>query len=196
MVVALVASASALVWPGFAMPTPEPTPTVTVTAPHPTPTVAPSPREGEQTALTDALPDAVMAFAQAGIVELDAWHEEFGAIEAWTFTYREGDAPGAATIVVDIGQWATAERALAFRNEQVSAAGTAILNGDVLVGDEVVGQYALVPDAAFTPDPNANANDGGSHLNPGTLWWSNGTVVLAARGRIDLIEAFYSAFPL
>ncbi|QAY64300.1 hypothetical protein ET495_15015 [Xylanimonas allomyrinae] len=178
-VVLAVALVTAFWWPGFAVPDPLPTPTQTVTAPVPTPTVSPAARGGEQTALTKALPDTVLAFAQQGIENLPAWQADNGAVESWTVTYADGAEADAASVVLQVGQWADADAATSFHAAQVKAAGATIKDGDVEVGGEVAGTYALV----LTDDGAA-------------LWWRNGTVVLRALGTQEDVEAFYSAFPL
>ncbi|GAB2451074.1 hypothetical protein [Xylanimonas ulmi] len=177
--VLVVALVTALWWPGFAVPDPLPTPTATVTAPVPTPTISPAERTGEQTALTKALPDAVLAHTQQGIENLPQWQEEDSATESWTVTYADGTGADATTITLQVGQWAKAEAATSFYEAQVKAAGNPVKQGDVLVDDQVVGAYALVH------------TDGGA-----VLWWHNGTVVLSAQGPADAVEDFYSAFPL
>jgi hypothetical protein len=179
LLVVAVAALTAFVWPGYALPEPLPTPTVTVTPPPPTPTIAPAERTGEQTALTTALPDTVLRFAQQGIENLATWQDENDATESWTVTYADGTGEGAATITLQVGQWATPEAATSFAEAQVKAAGAASKTGDVLVDGEPVGTYALVPSG-----------------DSAVLWWRNGTVVIRAEGPADDIEAFYSEYPL
>lgn len=174
-----IVALTAFVWPGYALPEPLPTPTITVTPPPPTPTIAPAKRAGEQTALTTALPDEVLRFAQQGIENLPAWQDENKATESWTVKYADAAGEDAATVTLQVGQWATPEAATSFAEAQVTAAGTATKTGDVLVGGKVAGTYALVPSG-----------------DSAVLWWRNGTVVIRAEGPADDIEAFYAEFPL
>ena len=174
-----VAALTAFVWPGFALPEPLPTPTVTVTPPAATPTIAPAEREGEQTALTTALPDAVLRFAQQGIANFPQWQDENRATESWAVTYADAVGEDATTITLQVGQWETAEAATSFAEAQIKAAGTATETGDVLVDGEPAGTYALVPSGETA-----------------VMWWRNGTVVIRAEGPADEIESFYSEFPL
>ncbi|WP_125773306.1 hypothetical protein [Antribacter gilvus] len=177
LAVALVLVAG-LVWPGFwrAEAEPEPLPTVTATAPAPTPTVQPMARAAEETAFQKALPSAVLAYAllsqAASEPTLDA-----GAVEAWTAVYGDG----AQEITVVAGQWASPEDATAAADAFRAAAGEASAEGDVLVGEEVVGTYGITPGP--TPDTSV-------------VTWRNGTAVLQATGLADAMEAFYAAFPL
>ncbi|WP_425955149.1 hypothetical protein [Xylanimonas sp. McL0601] len=179
VLVLAIALVTAFLWPGFAVPEPLPTPTTTVTAPVPTPTISPAKRSGEQTALTKALPDTVLAFAQQTITNLPAWQDDHQAVESWTVTYADGKGADATTITLQAGQWSDAADASSFYTAQVKAAGTPVKDGAVEVGGKEAGQYALVPGEAGA-----------------SLWWRNGTVVMHAQGAQDDLEAFYSAFPL
>ncbi|QAY69897.1 hypothetical protein [Xylanimonas protaetiae] len=174
-----VAALTAFVWPGYAVPEPLPTPTVTITAPAPTPTTTPAERTGEQTALTGALPDVVRQFTQQGIQDLPEWQDDHHATEAWTVTYADAVGSDAATITVQVGQWADDAMAQSFADAQVAAAGTAANTGDVTVDGTVTGTYALFP-----------AGDGA------VIWWRNGTVVIRAEGPADQLEDFYAEYPL
>lgn len=167
------------VWPGFwraEEEEPEPLPTVTVTAPAPTPTVDAMARAAEETAFQKALPSTVLQFALVSQAESPATLDA-GAVEAWTFEYGDG----ARTVTVVAGQWATPEEATAAAQAMMAAAGQPTAQGDVLVGDQVVGTYAIMPGS--TPD-----------LAVAT--WHNGTTVFQATGPLDVIEEFYAAFPL
>ena len=178
VLVVVIALLTAFLWPGFAVPAPLPTPTTTVTAPVPTPTISPAARTGEQTALSKAIPDAVLASVQQKIQNLPAWQNDHKAIESWTVTYADGTGAGATTITLQVGQWASTDAASSFYDAQVKAAGTPASSGPVQVAGKDAGKYALIP------------ADGGA-----SVWWRNGTVVLHAQGPQDAVKAFYSAFP-
>ena len=177
--VLLVALGTAFLWPGFAVPEPLPTPTTTVTAEPPTATIEPAPRTGEQTALTQAVPDVAREFVQQSFANHPGWEEEHGAVEAWTFTFADAEGAGATTIDLLVRQWPDADQARSFHDAQVRAAGATIRGGEVTVGGDAVGTYAIsgTADAAV-------------------MWWRNGTVVLRAEGPQEALEAFYTAFPL
>jgi len=177
--VLLVALATAFLWPGFAVPEPLPTPTTTVTAEPPAPTLEPAPRTGEQTDLTGAVPDVAREFVQRAFAHHAAWEEEHGALESWTFTFADVEGADARTITLLVGQWPDADQARSFHESQVRAAGSTVRDGEVTVGGEVVGTYAL----------SGTADDA-------VLWWRNGTVVLRAEGPQEALEVFYTAFPL
>ncbi|MFP3714126.1 hypothetical protein [Puerhibacterium sp. TATVAM-FAB25] len=178
-VVVAVALLTALVWPGFALPA-EPAPAATVTAPPPSPTVSPAAREGEQTELTDALPDTVLQYAQRGFAESTTWGAQDDVVEAWEITYADGAGAGAVEITVQVGQWADEPAAEGFAAAWLEDAGEPAEEGEVTVGDEVTGAYAVVPGA-----------DGAA-----TVMWRNGTVVITATGPADAVEDLYSAYPL
>ena len=177
--VLLVALATAFLWPGFAVPEPLPTPTTTVMAEPPAPALEPAPRTGEQTELTGAVPDTAREFVQRAFAHYAAWEEEHGALESWTFTFADAEGADARTITLLVGQWQDDGEARSFHDAQVRAAGTVVRDGDVTVGGEVVGTYAIsgTADAAV-------------------MWWRNGTVVLRAEGPQEALEVLYTAFPL
>nr|BFF19149.1 hypothetical protein GCM10025730_26700 [Promicromonospora thailandica] len=166
------------VWPGFwrAASTPEPVPTVTVTAPAPTPTVKAMERAEDETAFQKALPSSVLQYA-LGSLEAAKEAKEQGALEAWDAGYADG-GPGEVTLRA--GQWATADEAATAATAWTKAAGEADKEGDVKVGNKVVGRYAIVPGDAGTA----------------VVVWQNGTAVLQATGPADAMEDFYAAFPL
>jgi hypothetical protein len=180
LVVLAVAVLTAFVWPGFAVPEPLPTPTVTVTAPEPTPTISPAARTGEQTALSKALPDVVLALVQQKLANLPQWQDEHDALEAWTVTYADGTGADATTVTLQVGQWPDADSATAFYEAQVKAGGSVARAGDVKVGGKVTGSYA-----------ERDGSDGAA-----VIWWRNGTVVLRAEGPKDQLEKFYTRYPL
>jgi uncharacterized membrane protein len=181
-VVLAIALVTAFVWPGFAR-SDDPAPAVTVTAPAPTPTVEPSGRPENQTAFLGALPDTVLQLAVRGAAENPGWIEDLEAIEAWDVTYADGPDPAAATAVVSVtaGQWDDADSAGAALEALLAEAGEPTAEGDVTVGEETAGEYAVTP-----------AADAGTSV----VTWRNGTAVLQATGPSDLVEDFYSAFPL
>jgi hypothetical protein len=178
-VVVVVALLTALVWPGFAR-APEPAPTAAATAAPPSPSVSPAPREGEQTELTAALPDMVLQYVQRGFAESTTWGAQDDVVEAWVLTYADGAGVGATEITVQVGQWADEPAAEGFAAAWLEDAGEPAAQGEVTVGDVVTGTYAVVPGPAGTA----------------TVTWRNGTVVVAATGPADVVEDFYSAYPL
>lgn len=165
-------------WPGFwrSEATPQPMPTVTVTAPAPTPTVKAIKRSEDETAFQKALPSSVLQFALSSIDEAKEPKEQ-GALEAWLAQYADG---GAGEVAVRAGQWATDEEAAKAASVWTQAAGTADREGDVKVGKEVVGRYALVPGKG----------------DQAVMVWQNRSTVLQATGPADVMEDFYAAFPL
>lgn len=177
-----VALLTALVWPGFARPD-DPAPAVTVTAAAPTPTVEPSGRPESQTAFLEALPDAVLQLAVRRVAESPAWVEDLDAIEAWDVTYADGPQPAAAAAVVRVtaGQWEDADDAGAALEALLAEAGEPTGEGDVMVDEQTAGEYAVTP---------------GAEAGTSVVTWRNGTAVLQATGPSDLVEDFYSAFPL
>lgn len=171
---------TAFVWPGFAV-TPEPEPTATVTAPVPTPTISPSGRPEEQTAFLQATPDTVLQLALRAASPDDAWVSDADAVEAWSLTYADGDAADAAKVDLVAGQWEDADAATSTYEALVKAAGTPIDEGDVLVRGEHAGRYVVTP---------------GSATGTAVVTWRNGTAVLQATGATDLVQDFYTAYPL
>ncbi|MBL0886847.1 hypothetical protein [Myceligenerans indicum] len=177
LVLVLLLGFSGLVWPGFLhAQEPEPVPTVTVTAPVPTPAVKSMQRPDGETAFQEALPSAVLQFALTDMVKTDA-AEESDATEGWKATYTDG---GDLRVRVTATQWSSAEEATTSAEALTKAAGKAAKSGDVKVGDDVVGRYALTRE------------DAGER----TMIWRNGTAVLQADGPAEVIEEFYRAFPL
>ncbi|WP_369370876.1 hypothetical protein AB1046_19115 [Promicromonospora sp. Populi] len=166
------------VWPGFwrGESTPQPVPTVTVTAPVPTPTVRAMERGDDETAFQQALPSSVLQFALGALTEAGEPREQ-GALEAWNAEYADG-GPGEIALVA--GQWSTPDEAATAAAAWTEAAGEVDREGDVQVGNNVVGQYAIVP------------IEGGRAV----VVWQNGTAVMQATGPADATEAFYAAFPL
>lgn len=174
-----IALVTAFLWPGFAVPEPLPTPTITETAPPPEPTIDPVARAGEQTDLTHAVPQTAREFVEQSFANYPTWQDENKAIESWTFTYADAEGADATTITLVVGQWADADAAKSFHDAQVRAAGSTIRDGQVKVGSDVVGTYAIsgTADAAV-------------------MWWRNGTVVMRAEGPQEALETFYTHFPL
>lgn len=167
-----------LVWPGFLhAEEPAPTPTVTVTAQAPEPSVKAMRRADGETAFQKALPSTVLQFALTDLAKSGA-PDELDATEGWTATYSDGDSH---KVRVEAAQWASSEESEPAAEKLAEAAGKAANSGDVTVGDDVVGRYALTP-----------VDDDGRR----TITWRNGTAVLQATGRSDTIVQFYQAFPL
>ncbi|OLT54241.1 hypothetical protein BJF88_09860 [Cellulosimicrobium sp. CUA-896] len=179
LVVGLVVTLLALVWPGFARSDAqgEPAPTVTVTADAPTPAIEPVERTAS-TPFAQALPATVLDLALRSDAGTDAWTAA-GALEAYELVYADAEGDGATTVTVVAGQWPTPEEA--------ETAATALLDGaeptsrdDVTVEGETVGTVVVVP------------GDGGS----ATVTWRNGTAVLQATGPADVVEDVYDAYPM
>lgn len=179
--VVVLALLAAFVWPGFAKADPEPAPAVTVTAPPPSPTVSPAPREVEQSAFSQALPDTVLALVQTRMAEHAAWIDEDDAVEAWELDYADGTGPDATTVRLVAGQWADDGEAQGAYDALLAEAGEPTQQGEVQVDGAVVGAYAVTP---------------GSGAEEAVLTWRNGTAVLQATGPAELVEDFYSAYPL
>jgi hypothetical protein len=177
--VLLVVLLTAFVWPGFARAEPEPQ--ATVTAPVPTPTISPSGRPEAQTAFLQAQPDTVLALALRQAAEDEAWEDDADAVESWQLTFADGDGEGATTVQVHAGQWEDADTATAAYQALVKGAGEPSGEGEVSVDDEVVGAYVVTP---------------GTTAGTAVVTWRNATAVLQATGPADLVEDFYSAYPL
>ncbi|QJW37691.1 hypothetical protein [Cellulosimicrobium protaetiae] len=180
LVVGLVAALVAWVWPGFARSdaAADPAPTVTVTADAPTPTLEPAARTGT-TAFALALPDTVLDLVLRSDSATDAWTAA-RALEAYELVYADGEGADATTVTVVAGQWPTTAEAEAAAADLVAAAGEPTDSGDVEVGGEVAGTYAVSP-----------AADGQA-----TVTWRNGTAVLQASGPADAVADVYEAYPL
>ncbi|MFE5293952.1 hypothetical protein ACFQ8T_17380 [Isoptericola sp. NPDC056618] len=170
---------TAFVWPGFAMSEPEPQ--ATVTAPVPTPTISPSGRPKDQTAFVKAQPDSVLALALREATEDKSWEDDADAVESWQLVYADGDGAGATTVQVHAGQWEDDEAATAAYEALVKAAGDATGEGEVSVDGKATGAYVVTP---------------GSTEGTAVVTWRNGTAVLQATGPADVVEDFYSAYPL
>jgi hypothetical protein len=177
--VAAVAVLTAFVWPGFALDD-EPEPTVTVTAPPPTPTAEPAALPEGATEFLSAMPDAALQLVRQDAAEDSAWIDDSGAVEAWAVTYTDGSADGARVDLV-AGQWADAEAAAEIYDTLVGAAGEPTASGDVTVGGEPVGGYAVTP-------------EGGAGTS--VVIWRNGTAVFRATGPDQLVQDFYQTFPM
>ncbi len=182
--VLLVAVLTAFVWPGFARPDDEPLPAVTVTAPVPTPTVEPAGRPENQTAFLKAMPDTALQLAVRGVKVHTPWEDNRDAIEAWRLTYADGNDPeaeGAAVVRLVAGQWEEADEAGGVLDSLLEDAGEPTVSGDVTVDGEKAGTYAV------TPGPEEGTS---------IVTWRNGSAVLQATGPADLVEDFYTAFPM
>lgn len=182
--VLLVALLTAFVWPGFARPDDEPLPAVTVTAPVPSPTVEPAGRPENQTAFLKAMPDSTLQLAVREVKPHTPWEDNRDAIEAWRLTYVDGNDPaadGAAVVQLVAGQWEDADEAGSVLDSLLEDAGEPTTTGDVTVDGEKAGTYAVTP---------------GSDEGTSVVTWRNGTAVLQATGPTDLVQEFYTAFPL
>ncbi|SKC46626.1 hypothetical protein [Krasilnikoviella flava] len=177
--VLLIVLLTAFAWPGFARDEPEPQ--ATVTAPVPTPTIAPSGRPEDQTAFVKAQPDAVLALALREVAAYPTWEDDADAVEAWQLTYADGAGEGAASVVVLAGQWEDDDAATGAYEALAKAAGEPTDEGEVAVEGEATGAYVVTP---------------GSTAGTAVVTWRNGTAVLQATGPADLVEDFYSAYPL
>lgn len=155
--------------------------TATVVAPSPTPTVAPAERP-DPTAFTSALPASVMQYAFSTEAPADDWLAA-DALEAVTDTYTDG---GTGTLVVDAGQFATAEQADAFAKTLLTGDGTTNVEaglpaaGEVTAGGEKVGTFVI-----------QDAGDG-----TGVAVWTNGTSVFRLTTAVADVTNAYTAFPL
>lgn len=177
--VLLIVLLTAFVWPGFARDEPEPQ--ATVTAPVPTPTISPSGRPKDQTAFVKAQPDSVLALALREVTEDKAWEDDADAVESWQLVYADGDGEGTTTVQVHAGQWEDDDAATAAYDALVKAAGEPTGEGEVSVDGAATGAYVVTP---------------GSTEGTAVVTWRNGTAVLQATGPADLVEDFYSAYPL
>ncbi|HWV78485.1 MAG TPA: hypothetical protein VN027_14350 [Isoptericola sp.] len=170
---------TAFVWPGFARDEPEPQ--ATVTAPVPTPTISPSGRPEDQTAFVKAQPDSVLALALRSVTEDTSWEDDADAVESWQLVYADADGEGATTVQVHAGQWEDDAAATGAYDALVTAAGEPTGEGEVSVDGQATGVYVVTP---------------GSTEGTAVVTWRNGTAVLQATGPADLVEDFYSAYPL
>ncbi|MEU2202370.1 hypothetical protein [Isoptericola sp. NPDC019482] len=170
---------TAFVWPGFAKSEPEPQ--ATVTAPVPTPTISPSGRPKDQTAFVKAQPDSVLALALREVTEDPSWEDDADAVESWQLVYADGDGEGATTVQVHAGQWEDDDAATGAYEALVTAAGEPTGEGEVSVDGKATGAYVVTP---------------GSTEGTAVVTWRNGSAVLQAIGPADVVEDFYSAYPL
>lgn len=177
--VVLVAVLTAFVWPGFAFDD-EPLPEVTVTAPPPSPTAQAAELPSGATEFLSAMPDSALQLVRLQAAENTAWVSDSGAVEAWDLTYGDGTEGGEQVALV-AAQWADADAASAVYDTLLGAAGEPTTSGDVTVGGEVTGSYAVTP----------GASEGTS-----VVLWRNGTAVFRAEGPDQLVQDFYQTFPM
>jgi hypothetical protein len=177
--VVAIALVTAFVWPGFARQG-EPVPDVTVTAPPPTPTAEAAELPEGPTELLSSMPDSVLQLVRLDVAENTAWVDDSGAVESWAVTYGDGSEGGEQVDLV-VGQWADADAAGEVHAVLLEAAGDPTLSGDVTVGGETVGTYAVTP---------------GGGAGTSVVTWRNGTVVFQATGPAELVEDFYQSFPM
>ncbi|WP_402462208.1 hypothetical protein [Isoptericola aurantiacus] len=180
VVVVAVAVATAFVWPGFARPEPDPLPAVTVTAPAPTPTAEPAALPDGATAFVSSMPDSALQLVRGEVTEDAEWTEDSDAVEAWDVTYTDG-SDGGEQVALVAGQWADDDAASAVLDALLKAAGEPTAEGDVTVGGETVGTYAVTP---------------GTAAGESVVTWRNGTAVFRATGPDQLVQDFYRTFPL
>lgn len=179
VVIVAVAVVTAFVWPGFARQDAEPLPDVTVTAAPPTPTAEPADLPDGATDFLSAMPGSTLQLVRLDVAEGE-WVEDADAIEAWDVTYGDG-SDGGEEVTLTAGQWADADAAAEVHSALLEAAGSPTAEGDVTVGDETVGTYAVTP---------------GTAAGQSVVTWRNGTAVLQASGPDQLVQDFYQAFPL
>ncbi|MFC7878882.1 hypothetical protein [Isoptericola sp. NPDC057391] len=177
--VLLIVLLTAFVWPGFARS--DPAPQTTVTAPVPTPTISPSGRPEDQTSFVKAQPDSVLALALRSVTEDRSWEDDADAVESWQLVYADRDGDGSTTVQVHAGQWEDDDAATGAYEALVKAAGEPTGEGEVTVDGTATGAYVVTP---------------GSTAGTAVVTWRNGTAVLQATGPADLVEDFYSAYPL
>jgi len=179
-IILAVGAATAFAWPGYAIPEPEIV-ELAITVPQPKPTITPAAREGEQTALVKAIPDVVHQWVQNGVSGNSDWQKEAYAVEAWNVNYLDGATKSGQRVKVIVGQWSSDSEAAQFYRKQKAAVKVAATNvNNVLVGEQIVGEYALF--------------DTGGGL--GEIWWRNGTVVVKASGPVAELADFYTAYRL
>lgn len=153
-------------------------PAVTITNPVPTPAAAPAARE-ESTALVAALPDAVLQWAFAGVVQEEGPR---GALETYRVTYTDG---AAGEVVLRVTQMRDAAAAGEVAGRLAGAFAEATPDGAALQLPVMVGGQAA-SEATVRTSPTA----------AGAATWVNGTVALHAEGPSDSIEDFFRAFPM
>ena len=167
--------------------------TETVTLAPPSPTVEPV-EPASSTPFLDALPRTVLAFALSGTTD-DEDLVAAGALEAHRLTYTDGsvdltvragqwpDAQGAAAAFASLTEEARAAADATATPSPAPSAGSAapgVEQGDVRVDGEVAGSYVLRTRADGT----------------GSVWWTNGTVLIELDGPADQVRDVYAAFPL
>jgi hypothetical protein len=145
----------------------------------PTPTLSPVPRPEEPFA--QSLPSTVLQYALVSSVDYPDWRAA-GALDAYQDEFSDGRS---GTLVLRVGQWASApEAAAAFAAFTDGAAplegGSLAPTGRVFASDVEVGTYLV-----------ADAGDGNA-----TVTWSNSTAVLQLTGPVAEVERAYRAFPL
>ncbi|WP_278236444.1 hypothetical protein [Isoptericola sp. AK164] len=179
LVVAVVAVVTAFFWPGFARQEAEPLPEVTVTAAPPTPTAEASPLPEDATDFLSAMPDSALQLVRLDTAE-GGWIEEVDAVEAWEIVYADGSEGGEQVDLVT-GQWPDGDAAAEVYTSLLQAAGEPVAEGDVTVGGEAVGDYAVTP---------------GSAAGESVVTWRNDTAVFQATGPDQLVQDFYETFPM
>lgn len=146
--------------------------TTTVMLPPPTPEEDPIERD-TSTALLAALPGSVMAYAVSEQTESEQMLD-LGALEGWRLTYTAGDD----AVVLDVGQWASADDAAEAATALLGSAETTD-EADVLVAHEPMGTVATIAVDETTE----------------RTIWTNSTVVFVIEGAAGTTRAFYDAYP-
>lgn len=146
--------------------------TITQEATVPTPQTEPIDRD-TSTDLLAALPDTVLGWALSEQTE-SASMLEAHALEGWTLTYADPDG----AVVLDVGQWPVGKEALA-AYESLLGDAEATSSGEVVVGDDEVGEYVT---QQVDEDTDRTV-------------WRNRTAVFVAEGPSGSTQAFFDAYP-
>ena len=170
-----------------------------VTLAPPTPSVDPVERQ-PGTAFSDTLPSVVLGHALTEIGE----HEPLlaaGALEGYRLLYSDGSG-GDVTVLA--GQWRDAEGARAAFDAALAAAGVP----PEMATAETAADAGEAPDDEAPAEPEGGAVEvDGAEVGrfvfmpaedgaTGTVWWTNGTVLLQATGPADAVRDLYAAYPL
>jgi len=180
VLIAAIAVVTAFWWPGFARPEPEPLPDVTVTAAPPTPTADAEPLPEGATDFVSAMPDSALALVRGEPAENTEWVEGAGAVEAWDVPYTDG-SDGGEQVALTAGQWVDADEAAEAHTAILDSVAEPTVEGDVTVGGETVGPYAVSP---------------GEAAGTSVVTWRNDTAVFQATGPDQLVQDFYETFPM
>lgn len=174
-----------------------------VTLPPPTPTVDAISREAG-TALFDALPSTVLAFALSATSDAPALVQA-GALEAYTMQYTDGSQQ----VTVVVGQWPTdAEAEAAY---QAAADAAAAVAAAPPVSESPSADESVDPEDTTSPTPVEPVEEGGVEAGgtevgrytlalradgTATMVWRNGTVMLQADGPAGAVRDLYTGYAL